>query len=205
MSSTSKQIWEAKKLSEKIKKGEHPFPQSSAISGASAEQLTTQQQKIDVPDDAVVEGMRKETAPVIEEPKVTDVIKDREHGQVVGKKQKHKLKEYFDDPTTAAEEKTALDDRDLTPAEKQTKLTEDQEETEGVYSQIKSDHPVKEEEDKYPSAKQTKISEEQETSEVAKVQKGEDKGGDKDDDDDDDDDKEDGETKTKVVKKQKNE
>src|SRR5688572_29672058 len=152
MSSTSKQISEAQKLAEQIEKGEHPVSQSSATSGASAEQLTTQKQNIDVPEDATAEGMRAESSRVVEDVKVTEPVTDREIGTVVGKDQEHALKEFFGDPTIAAEEKTAVD-TDLTPAEKQTRLTEDQEDAEGKISQIKAGHAV--DDDNVPSAKQT--------------------------------------------------
>jgi hypothetical protein len=152
MSSTSKQIWEAQKLAEQVEKGEYPVAQSSGVSGASAEQLTTQGQDINVPEDATVGGMRAESSRVVEDIKVTEPIGDRESGPVVGEGQEHKLQEFFGEPTTAGEDKTSIDETDLTPAEKQTRLTDDQGGAEDQGPTV--------DQDELPSAKQTKVTQE---------------------------------------------
>jgi hypothetical protein len=68
--------------------------------------------------------MKKESAPVVDDQKETAVpIVAREIAQVVGLDQEHTLGEYLGDPKTLGEEKTALKTEDLTPAEKQTRLS----------------------------------------------------------------------------------
>ena len=109
MSSTSQQIDEAKKLAELVKSGKQPQPQSSG--GASAEQLsakTPQQPGIEIKEDAVVGGFKPESAPVLEEREAVPVVDKREIAPVVGKDQKHSLAQEFVDPTSRAEEQTAL-------------------------------------------------------------------------------------------------
>src|SRR6478609_7184532 len=177
MSSTSQEILEAQKLAEEIKKGNHPAPQSVQSGNPAAEQLTKDVPKgFDIPEDATVGGMKAESAKVVDEKESAKPVEAREIAKVVGESGEHSLKEHFVDPTIAAEEKTAVAVDNMTPAEKQTQLTDTQEDAEQLHSKVKAGTAV--DDDDLPAAKQTKLTDEQKNGPTAKAEKKVDEDGD---------------------------
>lgn len=176
MSSTSQQILEAQRLAESIEKGETKQETPASASGASAEQLTTVTQKAgkDIPEDATTEGgMKPESAKVVDRKESAQPVVAREIAQVVGQGQEHKLKEFFTDPTVAAEEKTSVEKTNQTPAEKQTQLSDSQIDNEDHHSKVKAGSL--DAQDETPAAKQTKVEEKQKVTKDKKEPKVEEK------------------------------
>lgn len=127
MSSTSAQIDAAKKLAARVEAGEQISPARNT-GHASASQLTAvtpEQPKVDIPEDAIVEGGNRENFQIVETREAVPVVKDREIAPVVGVGQSHSLKDQFEHPTTRSEEQTQVPDELKTTAEKNTQLSDE--------------------------------------------------------------------------------
>jgi hypothetical protein len=130
MSSTSAEIDAAKRMAARVEAGEQVIPFSSGrnTGGAGADQLTAkvpQQPAREIPKGTTTAGLNRENMAVVDS-KDTVPIQRREIAEIVGLGQEHNLRKQFYDPTIRAEEQTALKDTEMTTAQKQTQLGEQQ-------------------------------------------------------------------------------
>ena len=170
MSSTSKQVDDANKLAAAIEAGEFKAPESPKVD----EHGNTEDKSKGIDKNATIGGLNRENfKPVADGNVISAPISElRESSKPIGLEKQHKLADQFKPEDSRAEAQTAVKKSQMTTAEKNTQVSDKQNEAEkriqkneiGVVSGDK-------EADKTTAAKQTKVTEDQKKKENLKQEK----------------------------------